>query len=57
MYMDHIKIFAKNEKELTSLIEIIRIFSQDIGMELELKICHAYEKKKRKKTKKTKTKQ
>ena len=31
MYMD-IKISAKNEKELDTLIETIRIYSQDIGM-------------------------
>ena len=34
MYMD-IKIFAKNEKELETLIETIRIFSQYIGMEFD----------------------
>ena len=31
-YMDDIKLFAKNEKELKTLIEAIRICSQDIGM-------------------------
>ena len=33
MYMDDIKLFAKNEKELEFLIHIVRIYSQDIGME------------------------
>ena len=33
MYMDDIKLFAKNEKELETLIHTIRIYSQDIGME------------------------
>ena len=32
MYMDDIKLFAKNEKELETLIHAIRIYSQDIGM-------------------------
>ena len=32
--MDGIKIFAKNKKELKSLKQTIRIFSQDIEMEL-----------------------
>ena len=32
MYMDDIKLFAKNEKELETLIHTIRIYSQDIGM-------------------------
>ena len=30
MYVDDIKIFAKNEKEL---IQTIRMYSQDVGME------------------------
>ena len=33
MYMDDIKLFAKNEKELETLHHTIRIYSQDIGME------------------------
>ena len=33
MYMDDIKLFAKNEKELKTLIHAVRIYSQDIGME------------------------
>ena len=30
--MDDIKLFAKNEKELETLIHTIRIYSQYIGM-------------------------
>ena len=33
MYMDDIKLFAKNEKEQETLMHAIRINSQDIGME------------------------
>ena len=33
MYMDDIKLFAKTEKELETLIPTVRIYSQDIGME------------------------
>ena len=39
MYMDDIKLFAKNEKELKTLIHIIRIYSQDIGMEFGIEKC------------------
>ena len=39
MYMDDIKLFAKNEKELETLIHIIRIYSQDIGMEFRIEKC------------------
>ena len=33
MYMDDIKRFAKKEKELETLIQTVRIYRQDIGME------------------------
>ena len=39
MYMDDIKLFAKNEKELETLIHAVRIYSQDIGMEFGIEIC------------------
>ena len=33
MYIDNIRLFAKNEKELETLIHAVRIYSQDNGME------------------------
>ena len=39
MYMDDIKVFAKNEKELETLIHAVRIYSQDIGMEFGIEKC------------------
>ena len=39
MYMDDIKLFAKNEKELKTLIYTVRIYSQDIGMEFSIEKC------------------
>ena len=39
MYMDDIKLFAKNEKELESLKHDVRIYSQDIGMEFGIERC------------------
>ena len=39
MYMDDIKLFAKNEKELETLIRAVRIYSQDIGMEFGKEKC------------------
>ena len=39
MYMDDIQLFAKNEKELEILIHIVRIYSQDIGMEFGIEKC------------------
>ena len=39
MYMDYIKVFVKNEKELETLIKTIRIYNQDIGMKLDIEKC------------------
>ena len=39
MYMDYIKLFAKNEKELETLIHAVRIYSRDIGMEFSIEKC------------------
>ena len=39
MYMDDIKLFAKNEKELETLIHTVRIYSQDIWMEFDIEKC------------------
>ena len=39
MYMDDIKLFAKNEKEIETLIHAVRIYSQDIEMEFGLEKC------------------
>ncbi len=39
MYMDDIKLFAKNEKELETLIHTVRIYNQNIGMEFGIEKC------------------
>ena len=39
MYMDDIKLFAKNKKEQETLINAVRIYSQDIGMEFGIEKC------------------
>ena len=39
MYMDDIKLFAKNKKELETLIHAVRIYSQDIRMEFGIEKC------------------
>ena len=39
MYMDDIKVFAKNERELETLIQTVRIYNQDIGMEFGIEKC------------------
>ena len=39
MYMDDIKLFAKNETKLETLIHTVRIHSRDIGMEFGIEKC------------------
>ena len=39
LYMDDLKIYAKNRMELESLMNTVRIFSDDIGMEFGLQKC------------------
>ena len=39
MYMDDIKLFAKNEKERETLINAVRIYIQDIGTEFGMEKC------------------
>ena len=39
MYMDDIRLFAKNEKELETLIHAVRIHRQDKGMEFGIEKC------------------
>ena len=37
--MDDNKLFTKNEKKLEALIQTVRIYSQDIGMEFGIEKC------------------
>ena len=39
MYMDVIKLFTKKEKELETLIQTVRIYRQDVGMEFGIEKC------------------
>ena len=39
MNLDDIKLFAKNEKELETLIHAVRIYCQGIGMEFGIEKC------------------
>ena len=37
--MNNIKLFVNNEKELETLIQTIRIYNQDVGMEFGIEKC------------------
>ena len=40
MYMDGMKLFAKNEKELETLKKTVRIYCQDIGINFGIEKMH-----------------
>ena len=39
LFMDDLKLYSRNEKELDSLVHAIRIFSKDVGMEFGIEKC------------------
>ena len=39
LFMDDLKVFGKNEKEIDSLIKTVEVFSGDIGMEFGIQKC------------------
>ena len=39
LFMDNLKLFAKIEVEIDSLVQTFRIFSDDIGMQFGLEKC------------------
>ena len=39
LFIDDLKLYAKNEKGLDSLVQRLRIFSDDIGMEFRIDTC------------------
>ena len=46
--MDEIKLFAKNEKELETLIHAVSIYSEDIGMNIGIeKMVHTNNEKRK----------
>ena len=47
MYMDDIKLCAKNERELETRTQILRIYSQDMGRNLAEKMHHASNEKRK----------
>ena len=39
LFMDDLKLYASNEKSLESIIQTVRVFSNDIGMEFGVEKC------------------
>ena len=39
MYIDDIKLFAKKEKELETVLEAVRMYSKDIGVGFNIEKC------------------
>ena len=39
LFMGNLKLYSRNEKELDSLVQTIRVFSEDTGMEFGIEKC------------------
>ena len=39
LFMDDLKLYSRNEKGLDSLVQTIRVLSEDIGMEFGIEKC------------------
>ena len=39
LYMDDLKLHAKTEEKLDSLVQTVKVFSEDIGMKLSIEKC------------------
>ena len=39
LYVDDVKLFAKSEEQIDTLVRTVHAFSSDIGMEFGIKIC------------------
>ena len=39
LFMDHLKLYCRSEKVLDSLVQTVRVFSEDIGMEFGIEEC------------------
>ena len=39
LFMDYLKLYSRNEKELGSLVQTIRVFSKDMGMKFDTQVC------------------
>ena len=39
LFMNDLKLYSRNEKELKSLVQTIRAFSKDIAMEFDIEKC------------------
>ena len=39
LFMDDLKLYSRNEKELDSLVQIMRVFIEDIEMEFGIEKC------------------
>ena len=39
LFMDDLKLYSRSEKGLDSLVQTVRVFSKDIGMEFGIKKC------------------
>ena len=39
LFMDDLKLYSRSEKELDSLVQTVRVFSEDIGIQFGIEKC------------------
>ena len=39
LFMDDLKLYYRSERGLDSLVQTVRVFSEDIGMEFDIEKC------------------
>ena len=39
LFMDDLRLYGRNEKEITSLVQTVRVFSSDISMDFGIEKC------------------
>ena len=39
LFMDDLKLYGKNEKQVDTLVNTVRVFSKDIGMKFQISKC------------------
>ena len=39
LFMDDLKLYSRSEKALDSLVQTVRVFSEDVGMEFGIEKC------------------
>ena len=40
LFMDDLKLYSQSEKGLDSLVQTVRVFSEDVGIQFGIEVCY-----------------